>query len=412
MPDLNVQITTYAESCVPPLKSGEYEIDVTHESSLGLSETKKQKLSVDGPRFSLNPTEINSVFPPDGLSGRFSTVLPHIVFNRKTLPWERNVKTFNMDMTAINGVNPLMEKPWMALLLLCEHEIPEIKTATVMEAISPNPDVYFPKLYIDNKEQGEMCKFIDIDFTLFKNITPSAVDLIYLCHARKLEAYRKANGENLDEWVSVLVCNRLPQGIKQKAFVVSLEGYEGALEAAAISSPKVRLIVLHEWEFTTKPDAGHFGEIAENLSVKQMTLEQKTKSDQLNKIQQNGYVPVKHEMRNGDKTVSFYRGALCPANVSKREYTVTDADALYKYDPGTGMFDISYSSAWQVGRLIALNNMSVALKIMKNRGQNHRIVHNMQLRGALGDAIGIFDNHQAVGDSLLESLNDILEKLL
>lgn len=45
--------------------------------------------SVAGERFDLKPKDIHAVFPPAGSLGEHSNVLPHIILNRSTLPWER-----------------------------------------------------------------------------------------------------------------------------------------------------------------------------------------------------------------------------------------------------------------------------------------------------------------------------------
>lgn len=77
----------------PALKDGDYEITITQE----IKEEKitannsfriTRKFSVGAERFDLKPTDIHAVFPPDGSLGEHSNVLPHIILNRSTLPWE------------------------------------------------------------------------------------------------------------------------------------------------------------------------------------------------------------------------------------------------------------------------------------------------------------------------------------
>jgi hypothetical protein len=84
--------------CEPPLEPGEYQVEVTQTvqeladdpTSKG-SYRSKFSFSVAGPRFALNPAEVYSVYPPKGQIGDFANSLPHVVFTRRTLPWERSI---------------------------------------------------------------------------------------------------------------------------------------------------------------------------------------------------------------------------------------------------------------------------------------------------------------------------------
>jgi hypothetical protein len=62
--------------------------------------------------------------------------------------------------------------------------------------------------------------------------------------------------------------------------------------------------------------------------------------------------------------VSWYRGPLAPLAVSATVQTpISCPDAVNRYNPQTGMFDVSYGSAWQLGLLLALQNRSIALAL-------------------------------------------------
>ena len=75
-----------------------------------------------------------------------------------------------------------------------------------------------------------------------------------------------------------------------------------------------------------------------------------------------GYVPLDHHLRHVGETVSWYRGPLipCPAPAPFVAIPATSADAMTRYNPQTGMFDVSYSAAWQLGQLMALQNNAFA----------------------------------------------------
>src|SRR5260370_27219300 len=89
----------FVEYHPPDLADGDYTLTVTQRIEAKQQISDKQnfdetlpkatlRFSVLGPRFSLDPQLITSVFPPAGSLRDHSNVLPHIVFNRSTLPWE------------------------------------------------------------------------------------------------------------------------------------------------------------------------------------------------------------------------------------------------------------------------------------------------------------------------------------
>ena len=83
-----------------------------------------------------------------------------------------------------------------------------------------------------------------------------------------------------------------------------------------------------------------------------------------------GYVPLVHRLRHGGQTVSWYRGPLAPLPVTATVQTpISCPDAATRYDPQTGMFDISYAAAWQLGLLLALQSRSFSVTLYNWRGQ-------------------------------------------
>jgi hypothetical protein len=91
-----------------------------------------------------------------------------------------------------------------------------------------------------------------------------------------------------------------------------------------------------------------------------------------------GYVPMQHGMRTAANTASWYRGPLlphAPASGASRSLqffrsapggmvpAVFDADTLVRFDPSTGLFDVGYAAAWQLGRLMALQDKSFSIPL-------------------------------------------------
>src|SRR4051812_7634886 len=80
---------------IPPLRDGTYLVDAaqTIPAPAAAAYGAKVTLVVSGERFTIRGTEIDSVFPPNNATGEFDGVLPHVVFTRTTLPWERTLDT-------------------------------------------------------------------------------------------------------------------------------------------------------------------------------------------------------------------------------------------------------------------------------------------------------------------------------
>jgi len=159
----------------PALKDGDYEITVTQTIESGAKiprttfttdittnqKTKPIRFTVSGERFELKPTDIHAVFPPDGSLGEHSNVLPHIILNRSTLPWERQSVSNNNDTA------------WLALLLFEETENPESKIITLETLKDIN--IYtakFPNFSLESgQHEDDKVIIIDVQKQLLKNFT-------------------------------------------------------------------------------------------------------------------------------------------------------------------------------------------------------------------------------------------------
>jgi hypothetical protein len=85
---------------------------------------------------------------------------------------------------------------------------------------------------------------------------------------------------------------------------------------------------------------------------------------------QLGYVPLTHRLRHAGQTMSWYRGPLAPLPVTATVQTpLSCPDAALRYDPQTGMFDVSYAAAWQLGQLLALQSRSFSVALYNWRLQ-------------------------------------------
>ena len=70
---------------------------------------------------------------------------------------------------------------------------------------------------------------------------------------------------------------------------------------------------------------------------------------------------MNEQMRHADTSVSWYRGPCPPFSVTEEAFvSASSPDAVNRYNPQTGLFDVSYAAAWQLGQLMALQNKNYA----------------------------------------------------
>jgi len=201
-----------------------------------------------------------------------------------------------------------------------------------------------------------------------------------LAHVRQVDTGDKeVLAINDKGWFSLVIGNRLPQADKDhRVFLVSFEGHQDRLQEKWNPAPgeKVRLAVLGTWTFRCE-GTNDFKAHMKALKIDSLHLpceafdEGSTAAkDIVNGAYARGYTAFGHVMRHGEKTVSWYRSPLVPLNYNKPQQiqeTVSCADELLRYDPDTGLFDVTYGAAWQLGRLLALQNHSFALALSRVR---------------------------------------------
>jgi hypothetical protein len=415
----------FVDACHPPLVAGAYNVSMRQV----IKESKDAAVPwnsdpygsgvqffVDAPRFTLNPADIHAVYPPSNQTGRFDNALPHVVFNRRTLPWERT----------LDGRAPKLGRPfppWMGLLLVQEDELlildekgqttnrkHEIRSLPIVAGEGRQDSLLFPtatnilspELGQDGTKKWEMapgqyakesCLAIDLPGEFFKAIAPRLEDLPYLAHVRQIDTGDKeVQAINDRGWFSLVMGNRLAQADKNQShpttqtkttadhrvFLVSLEGHQNRLLETWRPQPgqMVRLAVLGTWSFKCE-GANDFKAHMDQLNVDSLHLPFASYDDSSMEPEDivkgayaRGYTAFNHLMRQGEKTVSWYRGPLVPLDYVKPqqiEEPVQCTDELLRYDPDTGLFDVTYAAAWQLGRLLALQNHSFALALNRVR---------------------------------------------
>jgi hypothetical protein len=371
----------------PALQTGDYTIKV--EQQLVLEKTsylfeKQQNFSVLGPRFSINPQEIRAVFPPPGSLGSHTDALPHLTFKRTTLPWERS----GVSTAGENGDEPAVS--WLALLLFDEQDFQD-RPAQEFEAIKNPQTVKLGQILCDMNEadtasallvhkeaadqEDDDITVIDVPLAILKKTLPSTKELKLLAHVRRPT---DENGELTGDEAAVILCKRLPQANSTSiVHLVSVEGRFGDEDFNPQGMDPVRLVSLFSWRFACNQQEQTFKGLLHGLDHR--TLRLRALENQELQVNQSiesyysmGCVPLPHRMRQGNQTLSWYHGPFIPGSQPGNAVRLPaqSADRLVRYDPNIGMFDESYAAAWQLGRLLAVQNRPISIDLF-NWNQSH-----------------------------------------
>ncbi|WP_405888994.1 hypothetical protein OG762_39350 [Streptomyces sp. NBC_01136] len=344
--------TLFVDYQVPSLAAGDYSIKVTQ--TIGVDPkayTATRTFSVAGERFALPPELVGAVFPPDGSIGDHSHVLPHLVLSRSSLPWER------APQAARGQGAPL---PWLALLLFAGDEQPEPQVMP-LSAATGTADAYFPAPAALPAGDDPKVTVIDVPRALLADLLPTRAELPLLAHIRR------GDGDVPDG--AVVVGKRLPPaGTSSTVHLVSLEGRfpAGGDFDLGPGGPDslVRLVSLADWRFACLDEAETFGRLVAGLTDSGSPLRLPDSGEQhADTFLRQGYVPVRHRLRGGGRSVAWYRGpfAIGPATSADPDQgPARAADELLRYHPGVGMFDVSHAAAWEAGRLLALRSTGFA----------------------------------------------------
>ena len=380
---------SFVQYLQPPLKSGQFTLTATQDISvLGQGESLQATRSffVKGIRYQLDDAGVDSVYPPSGGQGRFGNVLPHVVLTDPTLPWQRSPTAQSAPQAGAAARREGAPEPsWLALLLFDEQDPPPRPQSKTIADLAGGNGIFCPPHAAEYGEKSaDPVTVIDVPAGLYAQITPSLADLAWLAHTRLAEATAKATVRDTppSSEFAVVFGNRLPTaGRTSTAFLVSLEGFGPYLpsddgvapDSIPARTTAVRLVVLRSWTFSAIQLRQSFQGIAEALDMNPASLQLPAPSEPpgeggtaVSRAFGLGYTAMDHGLRDGSTTVSWYRGPLLPLGVTVPPVTQSQAsDQLLRYDPGSGMFDVSYAAAWQLGRLLALHDRAYATALFR-----------------------------------------------
>lgn len=311
--------------------------------------------------------------------------------------------------------------PWLAVLLFTPDEIalPDgAATSTitnptltlpyaVADVIGRHGTVQGPNVTLDNFDEAS-CTAFDISTATFEKVVPRLDELRWLAHARQVNVTDKETSAALqDGWFSVVVGNRFPavasgKGQVNVAHLVSLEGFAQYLDSPDWGGAQtVRLVSLAAWSFTSQPAPANFHDLMEHLvagaakggDALRLRLDPPplepppatgSAADDAQKALAQGYVALGYDTRAGAHTYGWYHGPLVPHPLAAFSGLdpFTSSAAATIYDEGSGTFDLSYATAWEAGRLLALSDRAYTLSQARAQRAARQLLHQLRDRGA------------------------------
>ncbi len=308
----------------------------------------------------------------------------------------------------------------------------EVKSKTIADLFPGSGDAFISSVSstgetADNLPPWEApttnCQVLDIPIKAFKGIAPSLADLFMMGNVRKVDMTQKpiAPGIEIEPkgTFSIVMGNRIPAtGKRHLAVLVSLENMQDYLPDWEGNAPTgipaaatfARLPVFYQWNFLSTGDPFSFEHLLESLNdrkpdgksqihgplphpeLRLYPLPGKTADENSpgEKAISMGYVPLKHITRNAQTTASWYRGPFIPFALTSDNNTVhpfnsdgsnaiQDADALVRINPETGLFDTSYGAAWQIGRLLSLQDKDFSTVLYQwKRGMTDSLIRLLE----------------------------------
>ncbi|XXG96348.1 hypothetical protein Hte_002630 [Hypoxylon texense] len=415
----------------------------------------KQDFFVDAPQFSLPPGSVYSVHPPHGYPDDHR-ILPHVVLSDPHLPWERMGSPVSEEEKSKDERNKV---PWLALFTFTNEELQltdnalggksykQTNTLAVnmtVKDLRAIPNVANPitddmGLHV-NDARGD---FIFLKLELFKNMFssfdnhnkrqdsggPEITRYKYLSHVREINTTGMAvAGVEEIGIFSIVVGSRsgpLDNAAPVSVFVhlVSIEGVEGM--GSFPTKDFVALCSLHSWSYTVMPPGmvnvhEAFDNIGKTLSVLRppdTVIDSLCNGEKVNERiaarLRDGYSMVKYRTQTGEQAVALYRGPLTPTIVGE-EGSIAKACSnsgqdLQILDREVGIMDISYSSAWNLGRTLALGNQAFAAALFRLRAAIHaRAMKELKISAVR--SVGGQESHRSRAD-VLQDLKETVEHL-
>ncbi|KAH7320600.1 hypothetical protein B0I35DRAFT_351271 [Stachybotrys elegans] len=377
-----------------------------------------------------------SVFPASGQVAPSFRTLPHMVLRDAQLPWVRSVseqttdknnsipwfalivfsadeleleeadrkdyfsaagasinETLSWDVTVdqIGGI-----KAEGLVNIIPDPLLPDIQAKTKTSLIPVKTDVFkklFPPKANHTTFDVEPYRFMSHVRTVPTEGTLSAGIVADNDHDPKLAG---------TQTLSVIISHRLgPTNVQVPtpvlAHLVSLQGIDGTDVGVINGKKHVLMTSLFSWTYTALPPGApdvvsmlqYLGSEGKGLAVLRTDMDKDnnpkakdapskpTVEELVTKRQKDGYNLVRHRVITGEQTAAMYRGPLTPTRVpyplhEKVSFQSNFGTDLQILDPNLGMMDISYASAWQLGKTLAMADPAFTAALSRLRMLVHR----------------------------------------
>ncbi|KAF5025357.1 hypothetical protein F66182_2568 [Fusarium sp. NRRL 66182] len=439
----------------PPMVAGMHRIStkqviqVVGDEEQHIELEDSQDFNVIAPKFKLPDGSVNSVYPPQGHTENVE-ILPHIVLTNPQLPWTR--RATDTDPKARNRV------PWLALLVFNQHELeyPKLadqQTSTLAVNLSlgtlgklvaeGNSDCISPAVKSNGDNFPEDSRDTEAEFVfvpkdlfnaLFKDYDKSETQekcdvqrYQWLAHTRNINTTGMANsGIDGEEGVfSIVISQRsgpldIAEPTDLMVHLVSIENVADMSYPAA--KDRVALCSLDSWSYTCLPPDSFnvydaFRHVGSQHDVLRVDPEQIKKSlgpgrqipDRLHRRLLDGFTMTRYRTKTGEQTAAWIRGPLVPTFVDHGDaetsvsYTGEDLQIM---DRETGIMDITYSVAWQLGKSLALADQGYTTALSRLRltiGRESMV----KTKKAILKANGVFQDRHETLSRLAQSLKTL-----
>ncbi|KAL5598259.1 hypothetical protein FOBRF1_012052 [Fusarium oxysporum] len=389
-----------------------------------------RRFNVQGPKFKLlGNDDILSVHPAPGHAAPNNT-LAHVVFTDPSVPWERTVGPaaggveFNStpwlavltftenellrnkdELSALGDLGPQSHYgTFTALAGKVKAASQQGTITTVMDSVSYGKDY----------QDSDSLDFITMPTELFQDLfadytsgqknwseTPDLRRYSYMAHVREVHGGFMASTtqEKAQIQYGVVVSLRTAPPVVDREtrmipHLVSLEGLD-KLQTNA-NAKWATLISLHAWHWKcTPPERTSFvdavaalGKNVQPLRVPDRDLQAFSQPDDPGKSDdsplaaskrwlveklKSGYTLLPHTTITGEKLKALFRGPLCPGipdNQGVKPWSLLGTD-LQVLDAATGMFNLSYSAAWNLSRTLAIADRAFTTSLLRLRGKIH-----------------------------------------